>query len=142
MTQPQWNFLQSMSMSQFYWHASAALAIAGSESIFYYFSSKLHYKLFPQVTDSDISPIKCSFPKTFPLNFCELPELSSSAKTTLITQNFLVTSVRINPRKPQYCLCLLEKQCKQKIDPKEHVVRNGPWATKTTSFPEVEAPLL
>ena len=41
--------------------------------------------LFPQVTDSDISPIKCSFPKTFPLNFCELPELSSSAKTTLIT---------------------------------------------------------
>ena len=59
------------------------------------------------------TPLQCCFPKTmtltFPLNFCEFPELSSSAKTTLITWNFLVTSVRIKPRKPQYCLCLLEK---------------------------------
>ena len=85
MTQPSWNFLQSMNMSQFYWNASAAWAISGSESVFYYFSSKLHYSVVSQVTDIDISPIKYSFPNTFPLNFCEFPELSSSAKTTLIT---------------------------------------------------------
>ena len=142
MTQSQWNFLQSMNMSQFYWHASAAWAIAGSESIFYYFSSKLHYSVVSQVTDIDISPIKCSFHNTFPLNFCEFPELSSSAKTTLITQNFMVTAVRISPRKPQHCLSLLEKQCKQKTGPKEPVIRNSPWANKTTSFPGVGAPLL
>ena len=41
--------------------------------------------LFPQDNDIDISPMKGSFHKTFPLNFCEFPELSSSAKTTLIT---------------------------------------------------------
>ena len=85
MTQPSWNFLQSMNMSQFYWNASAAWAISGSESVFYYFSSKLHYSVVYQVTDIDISPIKYSFPNTFPLNFCEFPELLSSAKTTLIT---------------------------------------------------------